>query len=64
MRGMAMLLTLGSLLTLAGCGSGPEECRKAYPSGSAAYESCRRAVLQRENAQLNRMEGLEFRARD
>jgi hypothetical protein len=59
-----ILLIVGSLLTLAGCGSGTEDCRKDYPSGSAAYQACWSAVIQRQNEQLNQTEALEYRARD
>ena len=48
-----MLAALGLLATLCGCTSGIEACRKAYPPGSAAYEACFQAELQRENQRLN-----------
>lgn len=59
-----MLLLVGSFLALAGCTSELDECRRAYPEGSAAYNACWRTVLQRQNEELNRIHALEFRARD
>ena len=64
MQGIAVLLTLGSFLALAACTSELEECRRAYPEGSAAYNACWRAVLQRQNEELDRIHALELRARD
>jgi hypothetical protein len=51
MRRVALLLTVASLLALTGCESLQEKCRKEYPASEAGYESCRHAVLQRENEQ-------------
>jgi hypothetical protein len=64
MQGLAVLLTVGSLLALAGCTSELDECGKAYPTGSAAYKSCWRAILQRQSEQLDRQRALQFRAKD
>lgn len=64
MQGIALLLTLGSLLALAGCTPELDECRRAYPEGSAAYNACWRAVLQRQNEELDRQLILDRRGRE
>jgi hypothetical protein len=64
MQGLAVLLTAGSLLVLAGCTSELDACRRAYLTGSTAYKTCRRAALQRQSEQLDRIRALEFRSRD
>jgi hypothetical protein len=64
MPGIAVLLTVGSFLALAGCGLELDACRRAYPAGSAAYKACGRAVFQRQNEQLDRLRAQEFRARE
>ena len=55
---------VGLLLTLGGCESPRSECRKTYVRGSAAFNACAQAVLQRQNALLNQRAREEFRARD
>jgi hypothetical protein len=64
MQGLAVLLTVGSLLAFAGCTSELDACRRAYPTGSPAYKTCWRAALQRQSEQLDRQRALEFRSRE
>ncbi|MGH7054776.1 MAG: hypothetical protein ACREFK_03360 [Stellaceae bacterium] len=60
MRGLVMLLAIGSFLALAGCEM--DEC-KAYPPGSAAYKTCINAVLQRQSGQQDRQLRMDFRGK-
>jgi hypothetical protein len=60
MQGVAILLAIGSLLVIAGCTPELDECRRAYPEGSAAYNACWRAALQHQNEELNRQQRLNL----
>jgi len=63
-RGAALLLSAGSLLTLAGCQSPLESCQKEHPGDPTAAQACFQAVLQQQNLQLDRLRAMEFRGRD
>jgi hypothetical protein len=60
---IAMLLAAGALLAPAGCTTALDECRRQYPTGSAAYQACFEAELARENQRLNQLHASEYRGR-
>jgi hypothetical protein len=60
-RRIAVVLTVGALLALAGCETIKERCQKEYPADPAAQESCVRAVFQRENELQNQRDREDFR---
>ena len=62
---LSLWMTLGACLALAGCAS-PQlpACQGAYPSGSAGYQNCWGAELQRQDAEANRQLLLNRRGKD
>jgi len=64
-RRLAMWMTVGACLALAGCAS-PQlaSCQRAYPPGLAGYQSCWRAELQRQDEEADRQLLLNRRGKD
>ena len=60
-RLLIITLIVASLPGLIACESLEEACRKAHPGDPTASNVCFRAVLQQQNAQLNREAGQESR---
>jgi Aldose 1-epimerase len=54
-------LALG-LLLLVGCTPPEEQCRKEHPGNQTAFEACWNAVLQQQNAYLNRLRAEDARS--
>jgi starvation-inducible outer membrane lipoprotein len=50
------------LLLLAACTSPEEQCRKQHPTDQAAFQACWNAVLQQQNAYLNRLRAEDARS--
>jgi uncharacterized protein YecT (DUF1311 family) len=63
-RWLALLPAAFCLLALSACESAFDDCQKAHPADQAAAAACFQAVLQRQNAQLNRYHAEEFRGRN
>jgi hypothetical protein len=63
-RTRAIVLAFAALLALAGCQSALDDCQKAHPSDPAAAQACFHAVLQQQNARLDRLHAAEYRGRD
>jgi hypothetical protein len=63
MHGISMFVMVGLLLALAGCVSVLDKCRRAHPTDPAAVQACWNAVLQRQSAEQDRQDRLNYKGR-